>query len=244
MKAATPVQITLDAVGDTPGKRGLRAQQRVVAAAAVRGANSIDLPVIVICSDAKNGSQPLGERELDFSPRAERQFLDLVVTHDVVANPCRRAEKADFINVVETQVAAPAIVERAEPICRKRIEEVFGWIKAQAGLAKVKVRGCAKVEAVFTFADATCLSASKPRTNGEVLQMANNYEVSAKPSCGGATGCSPAKALQKPCCTKPRAGGSAMGLGRNVCHDGSYSTWLSLIGRLPAVHNCSVQRRA
>ena len=37
-------------------------------------------------------------------------------------------------------------------ICRKRIEEVFGWIKSQAGLAKVKVRGCAKAEAVFTFA--------------------------------------------------------------------------------------------
>ena len=37
-------------------------------------------------------------------------------------------------------------------IVRKRIEEVFGWIKAQAGLAKVKVRGCPKAEAVFTFA--------------------------------------------------------------------------------------------
>ena len=37
-------------------------------------------------------------------------------------------------------------------ILRKRIEEVFGWIKAQAGLAKVKVRGCAKARAVFTFA--------------------------------------------------------------------------------------------
>lgn len=36
-------------------------------------------------------------------------------------------------------------------ICRKRIEEVFGWIKAQAGLTKVKVRGLAKVEAAFTF---------------------------------------------------------------------------------------------
>src|SRR4029077_3098750 len=40
---------------------------------------------------------------------------------------------------------------RASQICRKRIEEVFGWIKTQAGLAKVKVRGCAKVEALFTF---------------------------------------------------------------------------------------------
>jgi transposase len=37
-------------------------------------------------------------------------------------------------------------------IVRKRIEEAFGWIKAQAGLVQVKVRGCAKVEAVFTFA--------------------------------------------------------------------------------------------
>jgi len=35
---------------------------------------------------------------------------------------------------------------------RKRIEEVFGWIKAQAGFAQVKVRGRAKAEAVFTFA--------------------------------------------------------------------------------------------
>jgi transposase len=40
---------------------------------------------------------------------------------------------------------------RASQICRKRIEEVFGWIKAQAGLRKVKLRGCAKVETVFTF---------------------------------------------------------------------------------------------
>ena len=34
---------------------------------------------------------------------------------------------------------------------RKRIEEVFGWVKAQAGRGKVKVRGRAKAEAVFTF---------------------------------------------------------------------------------------------
>ena len=38
--------------------------------------------------------------------------------------------------------------------CRKRIEEVFGWIKTQAGLAKVKVRSRPKAEAVFTFAAA------------------------------------------------------------------------------------------
>jgi IS5 family transposase len=35
--------------------------------------------------------------------------------------------------------------------CRKRIEEVFGWAKSSAGLAKVKLRGRAKVDAVFTL---------------------------------------------------------------------------------------------
>lgn len=36
--------------------------------------------------------------------------------------------------------------------CRKRIEEVFGWIKSAAGLAKLKVRGRDRVDATFTFA--------------------------------------------------------------------------------------------
>ena len=36
--------------------------------------------------------------------------------------------------------------------CRKRIEEVFGWIKAAAGFASVKVRGKPKVNATFTLA--------------------------------------------------------------------------------------------
>ena len=36
--------------------------------------------------------------------------------------------------------------------CRKRIEEVFGWIKAQAGYDRVKVRGKARVTATFAVA--------------------------------------------------------------------------------------------
>jgi IS5 family transposase len=36
--------------------------------------------------------------------------------------------------------------------CRKRIEEVFGWVKAAAGLAKVKLRGRARVDAAFKLA--------------------------------------------------------------------------------------------
>ena len=36
--------------------------------------------------------------------------------------------------------------------CRKRIEEIFGWIKSSAGLAKVKLRGRGRVDAAFTLA--------------------------------------------------------------------------------------------
>lgn len=36
--------------------------------------------------------------------------------------------------------------------CRKRIEEVFGWIKASAGLGKVKLRGRERVDAAFNMA--------------------------------------------------------------------------------------------
>jgi transposase len=35
--------------------------------------------------------------------------------------------------------------------CRKRIEEIFGWTKIIGGLAQMKMRGLAKVAAVFTF---------------------------------------------------------------------------------------------
>jgi hypothetical protein len=53
---------------------------------------------------------------------------------------------------------------------RKRIEEVFGWIKAQAGFAKAKVHGVARVDAAFTMMAAACnpgrlagLAATAPR---------------------------------------------------------------------------------
>jgi transposase len=47
-----------------------------------------------------------------------------------------------------TRHAGYAVSQR----CRKRIEEVFGWVKASAGLAKVKLRGRVRVDAAFTLA--------------------------------------------------------------------------------------------
>ncbi len=36
-------------------------------------------------------------------------------------------------------------------VCRKHIEETFGWTKVIGGLAQLKVRGLHKVKAVFSF---------------------------------------------------------------------------------------------
>jgi len=50
--------------------------------------------------------------------------------------------------------------------CRKRIEEIFGWIKSSAGMAKVKLRGCARVDTAFTMALAAYNLIRLPRLLG------------------------------------------------------------------------------
>lgn len=52
--------------------------------------------------------------------------------------------------------------------CRKRIEEVFGWIKASAGLAKIKPRGRDRVDATFTLALAAYNPIRLPKLLGAV----------------------------------------------------------------------------
>lgn len=47
--------------------------------------------------------------------------------------------------------------------CRKRIEEVFGWIKSSAGMAKIKLRGCDRVDAAFTLALAAYNLVRRPK---------------------------------------------------------------------------------
>lgn len=50
--------------------------------------------------------------------------------------------------------------------CRKRIEEIFGWAKVQAGQAKTKFRGRRRVEASFTLAVAACNLVRLPKLLG------------------------------------------------------------------------------
>ena len=84
-----------------------------------------------------------------------RQFIaDLrnrrVTAHVAIDGHVRKSGKprATAIDRRTTRHAGYAISQR----CRKRIEEVFGWIKSSAGLAKVKLRGRARVDATFTLA--------------------------------------------------------------------------------------------
>jgi hypothetical protein len=52
--------------------------------------------------------------------------------------------------------------------CRKRIEEVFGWIKSSAGQAKTKFRGVDRVRSQFTLALAAYNLIRLPRLLAEV----------------------------------------------------------------------------
>src|SRR5262249_4601700 len=63
--------------------------------------------------------------------------------------------------------------------CRKRIEEIFGWIKASAGLAKVKLRGRARVDAAFTLALTAYHLIRMPKLVGAAAGGANG----ASPGC-------------------------------------------------------------
>ena len=50
---------------------------------------------------------------------------------------------------------------------RKRIEEVFGWIKQSAGLRQTKHRGIGRVSAVFSLAVTACNLIRLPKLFGQ-----------------------------------------------------------------------------
>jgi transposase len=83
-----------------------------------------------------------------------RQFIaDLrarsVTPHVAIDGHVRKSgrPRATAIDRRTTRHLGYAISQR----CRKRVEEVFGWTKGAAGLIKVKLRGRARVDAIFTL---------------------------------------------------------------------------------------------
>jgi transposase len=73
-----------------------------------------------------------------------------VTPHVAIDGHVRKSGKprASAVDGRTTRHGGYAVSQR----CRKRIEEIFGWAKSAAGLAKVKLRGRARVETVFTLA--------------------------------------------------------------------------------------------
>ena len=72
--------------------------------------------------------------------------------------------------------------------CRKRIEEVFGWIKEAAGLASVKVRGKQKVDATFTLAIAAYNRIPYPETAGKTRNLSRTEDNNTDPTQSKAPG--------------------------------------------------------
>ncbi len=72
------------------------------------------------------------------------------VTPHIAVNGCKTKSgktRKTAIDKRTTRHAGYAISQ----VIRKRIEEIFGWLKTTGGLAKMKVQGLEKVKAVFTL---------------------------------------------------------------------------------------------
>ena len=90
------------------------------------------------------------DKAYDVTPFVHELRARLVVPHIAIDGHLSKTGKPrkTAIDGRTTRHAGYEVSQR----CRKRIEEVFGWIKSSAGLAKVKLRGCERVDAAFTMA--------------------------------------------------------------------------------------------
>lgn len=88
-----------------------------------------------------------------------RQFIDdlrmrgvtphiAIDGHVRITNAGSGAARSSAVDARTTRHAGYAVSQRS----RKRIEEIFGWIKVSAGLARVKLRGRDRVDAAFRLA--------------------------------------------------------------------------------------------
>ncbi|MDI1327197.1 MAG: IS5 family transposase [Brevundimonas sp.] len=100
----------------------------------------------------KAGACPRASRRLDpgdveafIGDLRKRRVTPHVAVNDHLTKTGKRRKSA--VGPRTMRHAGYAISQR----CRKRIEEVFGWMKSAAGLARIKLRGRAKVDAAFTL---------------------------------------------------------------------------------------------
>lgn len=91
----------------------------------------------------------------------ERSVTPHIAVQDHLTKTGKR--RKTLIDGRTTRHAGYAVSQR----CRKRIEEIFGWVKTNAGQAKTRFRGRQRVEASFTFALAAYNLVRLPRLLAE-----------------------------------------------------------------------------
>ena len=103
-----------------------------------------------LCQDLPAGASVGGDKGYDAENFVESLKAQQLVPHIAVIGTVSKTG-------VVRKTAVPSQVRESPGYaislrCRKRIEEIFGWGKTTGGLGQLKVRGLAKVKAVFTFA--------------------------------------------------------------------------------------------
>ena len=103
-----------------------------------------------LCQDLPAGASVGGDKGYDAESFVEGLKAQQLVPHIAVIGTVSKTG-------VVRKTAVPSEVRESPGYaislrCRKRIEEIFGWGKTTGGLGQLKVRGLAKVKAVFTFA--------------------------------------------------------------------------------------------
>lgn len=90
-----------------------------------------------------------GDKAYDVSGFVEALRERAVTPHIAIDGHVRKSGKPRKTAIDKRTTRHPG--HAISQVIRKRIEEIFGWTKTIGGLAQVKLRGLAKVEALFTF---------------------------------------------------------------------------------------------
>jgi IS5 family transposase len=90
-----------------------------------------------------------GDKGYDVADFVEALREREVTPHIAINGHVRKSGRARKTAIDRRTIRHPGYA--ISQVIRRRIEEIFGWSKSAAGLAQVKLRGLAKVNALFTF---------------------------------------------------------------------------------------------
>ena len=117
---------------------------------AERGSGTAEREAAALTKDLPGGATLGADKNYDAEAFVEGLKARRIVPHIAVNGSVSKLGKVRK-TAVTAEVAA-GLGHAVSMRCRKRIYEIFGWGKIIGGLAQLKVRGLAKLRAVFTFA--------------------------------------------------------------------------------------------